>query len=217
MSSSNSSPDQSSSHPAPSEETSAELYAASAAERTILSSKDHDKDHNSTRPGDAVQDTSFVDLPQASSTVRKDAEKSTDVDVIARETPTTKEEERTLTKEELIEEALNCPCIASMKEGSCGQPFLAAYRCFLESETEPKGMDCMDQFKTMQTCIGDHPEEYNFDDENDPEDDPFANAPSTTPTSSAPKDSSQNPASQVSQTHAEHSNTPASASPSPTV
>lgn len=78
------------------------------------------------------------------------------------------------TKEELVEEALNCPCIASMKEGSCGAPFIAAYRCFLESETKPKGMDCMEHFKSMQACIAEHPDEYNMDDEDDPDADPFA-------------------------------------------
>lgn len=72
-----------------------------------------------------------------------------------------------LTKEELIEEALNCPCIANMKDGSCGDPFIAAYRCFLESDTEPRGMDCMDQFREMRDCISEHPEEYNMDDDED--------------------------------------------------
>lgn len=73
--------------------------------------------------------------------------------------------ERTLTREEEIEEALNCPCIDAMKEGPCGGDFISAYRCFLESDTEPKGMDCVDKFAAMQTCMADHPEEYNLDDD----------------------------------------------------
>mmetsp|Transcript_10804 Transcript_10804/g.45019 ORF Transcript_10804/g.45019 Transcript_10804/m.45019 type:complete len:94 (-) Transcript_10804:1408-1689(-) len=48
-------------------------------------------------------------------------------------------EGRKLTREEEIEEALNCPCVDSMKEGPCGAVFIKAYRCFLESDEEPKG------------------------------------------------------------------------------
>ena len=66
------------------------------------------------------------------------------------------------TKEEIIEEALNCPCIAKMKEGSCGDVFVTAYRCFLESETEPRGMDCMDKFQAMHSCMVEHPDEYDL-------------------------------------------------------
>mmetsp|Transcript_4501 Transcript_4501/g.7890 ORF Transcript_4501/g.7890 Transcript_4501/m.7890 type:complete len:137 (-) Transcript_4501:189-599(-) len=79
------------------------------------------------------------------------------------------------TKAELVEEALNCPCISKMKEGSCGDAFISAYRCFLESETEPRGMDCMEKFQTMQDCMNSHPEEYNFeevDPDAPPTDDP---------------------------------------------
>eukprot|EP00188_Purpureofilum_apyrenoidigerum_P006333 Plantae.Rhodophyta-Purpureofilum_apyrenoidigerum.ctg9649.p1 GENE.Plantae.Rhodophyta-Purpureofilum_apyrenoidigerum.ctg9649~~Plantae.Rhodophyta-Purpureofilum_apyrenoidigerum.ctg9649.p1 ORF type:complete len:216 (+),score=59.22 Plantae.Rhodophyta-Purpureofilum_apyrenoidigerum.ctg9649:116-763(+) len=68
-------------------------------------------------------------------------------------------------KEKEIEEALNCPCIDRMKEGPCGAPFLAAYRCFLESDATPKGGDCYDQFVAMHTCIQEHPEEYKLDDD----------------------------------------------------
>lgn len=78
-----------------------------------------------------------------------------------------------LSKEEMVEEALNCPCIAAMRDGPCGDSFVAAYRCFLESETEPKGMDCMDQFTSMQGCMAEHPDEYNLDDD---EEDPFTAA-----------------------------------------
>ncbi len=67
------------------------------------------------------------------------------------------------TKEQLIEDALNCPCIESLKRGSCGEAFIAAYRCFLESESEPRGSDCYDTFQRMQDCMLAHPEEYHFD------------------------------------------------------
>ncbi|EME29294.1 mitochondrial protein translocase, MPT family [Galdieria sulphuraria] len=91
--------------------------------------------------------------------------------------PSAQEDERaveassTLTKEQEIEEALNCPCIQKMKEGSCGEQFIAAYRCFLESETEPKGSDCVEYFSSMQKCMVEHPEEYDLDSDTDDSDD----------------------------------------------
>ncbi|KAK4536820.1 hypothetical protein CDCA_CDCA09G2845 [Cyanidium caldarium] len=69
----------------------------------------------------------------------------------------------TRTKEQLIEDALNCPCIDNMKKGSCGGAFVAAYRCFLESETDPKGADCIDFFQQMQDCMVAHADEYHLD------------------------------------------------------
>mmetsp|Transcript_4431 Transcript_4431/g.13446 ORF Transcript_4431/g.13446 Transcript_4431/m.13446 type:complete len:201 (+) Transcript_4431:135-737(+) len=77
------------------------------------------------------------------------------------------EAERKAAKEKQIEEALNCPCIDRMKEGPCAEPFIAAYRCFLESEATPQGGDCYDQFLAMHTCIQEHPEEYKVNDEDE--------------------------------------------------
>eukprot|EP00871_Galdieria_phlegrea_P000864 jgi/Galph1/1779/GphlegSOOS_G453.1 len=82
-----------------------------------------------------------------------------------------KVQESTLTKEQEIEEALNCPCIEKMKEGSCGEQFISAYRCFLESESEPKGSDCIEYFSAMQKCMVEHPDEYDLDSESDDSDD----------------------------------------------
>lgn len=157
----------------------AEVYAASAAEGAIRSSKESGIESGLADISETLQRSSNTN-PSSSSLLSQNSEGS-DVEPRSNEgssSQLTKQEELrpAQTKEELIEEALNCPCIASMKEGSCGLPFLAAYRCFLESETEPKGMDCMEQFKSMQVCVADHPEEYNLDDD-DPDSDPFANAP----------------------------------------
>lgn len=90
-----------------------------------------------------------------------------------------------LTKQEMVEEALSCPCIAAMKDGPCGGNFMAAYRCFLESEAEPKGMDCLKQFSSMQKCMADNPKDYNVDDDGE---DPFAvsNKPSMEALSNKP-------------------------------
>ena len=62
-------------------------------------------------------------------------------------------------KEE-IEEALNCPCIDGMKEGPCGDAFVVAYRCFLESKAEERGSDCLEQFQGMQACFVEHADYY---------------------------------------------------------
>lgn len=70
-----------------------------------------------------------------------------------------------LTKEEMIKEALDCPCIASMKDGPCGTKFLCAYECFLRSDSEPKGSDCVEAFVQMHECMNEHPEVYDLDDE----------------------------------------------------
>jgi intermembrane space import and assembly protein 40 len=66
--------------------------------------------------------------------------------------------------EKSIEEALNCPCIDGMKEGPCGEVFVSAYRCFLESKAEERGSDCLDQFQGMQACFVEHADYYTKDD-----------------------------------------------------
>jgi len=41
----------------------------------------------------------------------------------------------------------DCPCLGGMAHGPCGEDFKAAFSCFVYSEEEPKGMDCIDKFK----------------------------------------------------------------------
>lgn len=166
----------------------ADLFAASAAEHALPSNskaseaipsvadddQSGERTHGSSKQSSSSTSEPAVSLKEGVESRAElghiDAEgKDSDAEALQQQPPQT--------KEELVEEALNCPCIASMKEGSCGTPFIAAYRCFLESETEPKGMDCMDQFKSMQACIAEHPDEYNLDDD-DEDSDPFAHAQS---------------------------------------
>ncbi|KAJ1833556.1 Oxidoreductase [Coemansia sp. RSA 2711] len=54
----------------------------------------------------------------------------------------------------------DCPCLGGMAHGTCGEEFKAAFSCFVYSEEEPKGMDCVEVFKAMQECFRAHPEEY---------------------------------------------------------
>jgi mitochondrial intermembrane space import and assembly protein 40 len=41
----------------------------------------------------------------------------------------------------------DCPCLGGMAHGPCGEDFKAAFSCFVFSEEDPKGMDCIDKFK----------------------------------------------------------------------
>ncbi|KAK2874993.1 hypothetical protein FQN49_001874 [Arthroderma sp. PD_2] len=41
----------------------------------------------------------------------------------------------------------DCPCLGGMAHGPCGEDFRAAFSCFVFSEEEPKGMDCIEKFK----------------------------------------------------------------------
>lgn len=54
----------------------------------------------------------------------------------------------------------DCPCLGGMAHGPCGEQFRAAFSCFVYSKEEPKGVDCIEHFKTMQDCFREHPEIY---------------------------------------------------------
>ena len=62
-----------------------------------------------------------------------------------------------------------CPCLGGMAYGPCGEQFRAAFSCFVFSKEEPKGVDCIDNFKNMQNCFREHPDVYGgeLDDEGD--------------------------------------------------
>lgn len=47
-----------------------------------------------------------------------------------------------------------------MADGPCGEQFKAAFACFVYSEAEPKGVDCVEKFRSMQECFRKHPEIY---------------------------------------------------------
>ncbi|SCV04816.1 LANO_0G12640g1_1 [Lachancea nothofagi CBS 11611] len=54
----------------------------------------------------------------------------------------------------------DCPCLGGMAQGPCGEEFKAAFSCFVYSEDEPKGIDCIEKFKGMQDCFRKYPEHY---------------------------------------------------------
>lgn len=47
-----------------------------------------------------------------------------------------------------------------MAHGVCGPQFREAFSCFVFSEQEPKGIDCVEKFKGMQDCFREHPDIY---------------------------------------------------------
>lgn len=46
----------------------------------------------------------------------------------------------------------DCPCLGGMAHGPCGEDFKAAFSCFVYSEDEPKGMECIDKFQYVSLC-----------------------------------------------------------------
>ncbi|KAI1626496.1 chromosome transmission fidelity protein 18 [Exophiala viscosa] len=63
----------------------------------------------------------------------------------------------------------DCPCLGGMAHGPCGTEFREAFSCFVFSNEEPKGMDCIDKFQGMQQCFQRHPEVYKGELEDDAE------------------------------------------------
>ncbi|KAG6891462.1 hypothetical protein C0992_006193 [Termitomyces sp. T32_za158] len=63
----------------------------------------------------------------------------------------------------------DCPCLGGMAHGPCGPQFREAFSCFVFSEDEPKGINCVEKFKAMQNCFREHPEIYadEIDDDDD--------------------------------------------------
>ncbi|CAI5758913.1 unnamed protein product [Candida verbasci] len=62
----------------------------------------------------------------------------------------------------------DCPCLGGMAHGPCGEEFKEAFSCFVFSETEPKGIDCIKKFENMRSCFKKHPDHYKeelYDDE----------------------------------------------------
>ncbi|PPQ97370.1 hypothetical protein CVT26_006604 [Gymnopilus dilepis] len=54
----------------------------------------------------------------------------------------------------------DCPCLGGMAYGPCGQEFREAFSCFVYSDAEPKGINCVEKFQAMQNCFRANPEVY---------------------------------------------------------
>ncbi|KAG6903040.1 hypothetical protein C0995_007473 [Termitomyces sp. Mi166 len=86
----------------------------------------------------------------------------------------------------------DCPCLGGMAHGPCGPQFREAFSCFVFSEDEPKGINCVEKFKAMQNCFREHPEIYA--DEIDDDDEA---APEPTATQSVSNETLSEPAPQT--------------------
>ncbi|KAJ5183141.1 hypothetical protein N7492_000757 [Penicillium capsulatum] len=75
----------------------------------------------------------------------------------------------------------DCPCLGGMAHGPCGEDFKAAFSCFVYSEEEPKGINCIDKFSAMQNCFRAHPDVYGAELEDDEEVEGGAPAPAEKP------------------------------------
>ncbi|KAJ3909169.1 hypothetical protein F5879DRAFT_1037707, partial [Lentinula edodes] len=93
----------------------------------------------------------------------------------------------------------DCPCLGGMAYGPCGPEFREAFSCFIYSEEEPKGINCVEKFQAMQTCFRAHPEVY-ADEIMDDDEDGKANQGATegvTVDASSPEAASSSGTSQV--------------------
>lgn len=45
----------------------------------------------------------------------------------------------------------DCPCLGGMAHGPCGEEFKAAFSCFVFSKEEPKGIECIEKFKYVNS------------------------------------------------------------------
>ena len=127
---------------------------------------------NSVRSGSAVSSSSSSIPPDTSPTSSFEVHQSSPL-----KTPSTPEAQTTISSDEAsdseessgTEGAYNpitgeinwdCPCLGGMAHGVCGPQFREAFSCFVYSEKDPKGIDCIEKFKGMQDCFREHPDIY---------------------------------------------------------
>ncbi|RTE79605.1 hypothetical protein BHE90_005864 [Fusarium euwallaceae] len=106
----------------------------------------------------------------------------------------------------------DCPCLGGMAHGPCGEEFKTAFSCFVFSNEEPKGMDCIDKFQGMQECFKKYPEIYGAelaDDEDGAPTPDFGDEQPAQKTSTEPiAQSTQTPPPQEAQKVSPQDNTP---------
>jgi hypothetical protein len=80
-------------------------------------------------------------------------------------TPSSPASQETAVNAETGEINWDCPCLKDAIAPPCGDYFKAAFSCFVQSETVPRGEDCLDAFMAMHQCYQAHPEIYRPKDE----------------------------------------------------
>lgn len=105
----------------------------------------------------------------------------------------------------------DCPCLGGMANGPCGEEFKTAFSCFVYSDVEPKGVDCIEKFSAMQNCFREHPDVYAEeirDSEPFPEENKESKEPQTE--TEAPQSEVSEPSEEVEASESVESETPKS-------
>jgi hypothetical protein len=83
-----------------------------------------------------------------------------DIVIFQEEQEATEMNQQEAYNEETGEINWDCPCLGPMVQPPCGEKFKEAFSCFVYSKQEPKGSDCIDQFREMQKCFQQYPDIY---------------------------------------------------------
>lgn len=106
---------------------------------------------------EAAADQSIPTTPASHSTANS-AQPS--LDSLLAEATAFSDEDANLSLEEKAQKALECPCIAHLRTGPCGDQFSNAFVCFIKSTSEAKGSDCVSPFVYLQKCIKANPDAF---------------------------------------------------------
>ncbi|KAF8633348.1 hypothetical protein AX17_004520 [Amanita inopinata Kibby_2008] len=108
----------------------------------------------------------------------------------------------------------DCPCLGGMAHGPCGPEFREAFSCFVYSEADPKGIDCVEKFKAMQDCFRAHPDVYADEIMDDEDEEPAAPSSEEPSTSTDVENAKDSPSRTVPDTEPSSTDTPAPTSSS---
>lgn len=110
--------------------------------RKQLDEKLRAREAKSTKQAEAAKNATPQQTPPPTATVAAPEE--------AEKTPEQLEEEagqQGAFNPETGEINFDCPCLGGMAHGPCGEEFKAAFSCFVYSDQEPKGIECVDKFQ----------------------------------------------------------------------
>lgn len=59
-----------------------------------------------------------------------------------------------------VERALACPCVADLRQSSCGTSFDDALTCYMLADDGEKGKKCVEEFVRLHACMTAHAREF---------------------------------------------------------
>ncbi|KAI5966477.1 MIA40 [Candida pseudojiufengensis] len=124
-------------------------HSRSDSKQKADESSKNDKTSNSDNKPDENTSSSKHDSTDKSSSSKGDSNKNGD-----------DEKQEAAYNPETGEINWDCPCLGGMAHGPCGEEFKDAFSCFVFSETEPKGIDCIKKFENMRSCFKQNPDHY---------------------------------------------------------